>query len=88
MNERIPQFLSTPLQILWFESDDIGICAVCFTLAMLFGGWFWLFLFLAPYLYMRAKKRYPTSFFRHLLYFSGLKELDRYPGPFENNFIE
>jgi hypothetical protein len=43
---------------------------------------------LAPYLYMRAKKRYPTSFFRHLLYFSGLKELDRYPGPFENNFIE
>jgi len=88
MEVRFPKYLSAPVQVLWFEPDDLGILLFSFTLALIFGGLCWLLLFLLPYLYSRFKRKYPKSFFKHLLYFSGVKTPEKYPTAFEKRFLE
>jgi len=86
--ERFPQYLSSPIQVLWWEADDLGIIFICFTLALVFGGPLWLLLVFGPMLYSRAKKKHSRGFLKHMLYFIGLKDLSPYPGPFERSFRE
>jgi len=86
--ERFPQYLSSPVQVLWFESDELAMLFLCLILAMIFGGVFWLLMAAGPFVYSRLKKNYPRGFFKHLTYFIGIKELSPYPGPFQNFFVE
>lgn len=86
--ERFPQYLSSPIQVLWWEADDLGIIFVCFTLALIFGGVCWILLILGPALYARLKKRHQRGFLKHALYALGIKDLSPYPGPFVNRFNE
>ncbi len=88
MGHKFPQYLSAPYQIVWFESDDIGIVFLFFLLAMMFGGWFWLALFVGPACYMRFKFKYTRGFLRHLLYFTGLLKLKGYPDFFIKEYVE
>lgn len=88
MEKRFPQYLSSPYQVLWFEADDLAIVFICFLLAMIFGYIFWIALFLVPYLYMKAKKKYPRGFLKHVLCFAGVVSFKGYPGFFEKNFNE
>lgn len=83
-----PQYLNSPLQVLWFEADQIAITMICFVLASVFGGWVWTVLFAGPYVYTKAKRKYPQSFLKHMMYFSGVKTLPHYPAYFEQEFIE
>ncbi|MDL1977039.1 MAG: type IV conjugative transfer system protein TraL [Deltaproteobacteria bacterium] len=91
MNDKqdfFPQYLSAPLQVLWFEADELAVMVIFFTIASLFGGWFWLSLIVGPFLYLRIKKNYPKSFIKHLLYFVGLQAPPNYPSFFEKLFLE
>lgn len=86
---RVPQYLSSPLQIYIFESDEVGLIAGIVGWIMIFGGWLSVIsLFAVPYLYRKTKLRYPKGFLKHLSYFLGLKDMAPYPGPFENLFHE
>ncbi len=88
MKKKVPQYLSSPFQILWFETDDIGIVTALFTLAMIFGGLFWALLIAGPFFYSRVKKKYPRGFMKHLFYFCGLVRLKGYPDYFESEYYE
>ena len=91
MNDKqdfFPQYLSAPLQVLWFEADELAVMIIFFTISSLYGGWFWLSLILGPFFYLRIKKNYPKSFIKHLLYFAGLKTPRNYPSFFEKLFLE
>jgi type IV conjugative transfer system protein TraL len=85
---RFPKYLSSPLQVLWLETDDLGIAVISFMLASIFKGWFWFLVIIGPVLYMRAKLRYPRGFLKHLLYLSGMKDLQEYPTTFQKEFLE
>lgn len=86
--ERFPQYLHRPYQVLWFETDDMGILTLCFILAIIFGGLFWIALFVVPALYMKTKKKYPRGYLRHLLYFAGILRFKRYPDFIIKEFVE
>jgi type IV conjugative transfer system protein TraL len=88
MTKPFPQYLSAPLQVLWFEPDELGVVFACFLFALIYGSVFWVFLFIAPWYYSRAKKRHPRGFFRHVLYFIGITGMKGYPSYFEERFIE
>jgi type IV conjugative transfer system protein TraL len=86
--KRFPQYLSSPFQVLWFETDELIIVFTFLIFALIFGYLFWLLLFLGPYLYTRLKKKYPRGFLRHMLYFIGLIHIKGYPSYFEKEFFE
>lgn len=86
--KEFPQYLSKPYQILWFEPDDLGIGLVFFALAMVYGGVFWIPVFIVPWLYSKVKNNYPRGFCKHCLYFAGIIKLDGYPTFFEKDFLE
>ena len=86
--QKFPQYLSRPLQVLWFEADDLCVVLIFFTLALVYGNIAWLLLILAPWLYIKAKNRYPRGFLKHCFYFMGVLTLKKYPIFFEDLFIE
>ncbi len=88
MAERFPQYLSAPVQVLWFETDELAIIIFFFLLASIFHGVFWIFCIVGPFGYSMIKSRYPSSFLQHMLYFSGIKNLKHYPNAFINSFSE
>ncbi len=85
---RFPQYLSRPLQVLWWEVDEFVIVIIFFMLAMMFGYVFYILMFIVPYLYSKNKNKYPRGFFKHILYFVGVLKLNGYPTYFEREFIE
>jgi len=86
--KRFPQYLSSPLQVLWFEPDELCIMLISFILAMIYGWFFWILLVVAPWLYSKMKRKYPRGFFKHVLYFLGLLNIKGYPIFFEEIFVE
>lgn len=88
MTKPFPQYLSAPLQVLWFEPDELGVVFTFLLFALIYGYIFWAFLIITPWYYSRAKKRYPRGFFRHVLYFIGITGMKGYPSYFEERFIE
>jgi len=87
MKRRFPQYLSSPFQVLWFETDELGIIFLFFTVALIYGGVSWIMLLAGPWMYSKLKKKYPRGFLRHLLYFMGLVSMKGYPSYFEEEFI-
>ena len=85
---RFPQYLSAPIQVLWFEADELGVIMFCFLLAEILRGGFWALMIIGPFLYSRAKLKYPKGFLKHMLYLSGIKPLHHYPSTFEKTFNE
>ncbi|RLD98232.1 MAG: conjugal transfer protein TraL [Aquificota bacterium] len=87
-NRRFPQYLSSPIQVLWFEADELSIILLSFMAASILKGYFWLMVIVAPFFYSRYKLRYPRGFLKHMLYLSGLKDLKVYPTAFHKEFLE
>ncbi len=87
MPRRFPQYLSAPFQVLWFETDELGVLVIFFLLAMVFGSFFWLLIVVGPYLYSRVKRKYPRGFLKHSLYFLGILKMKGYPLFFEQRFF-
>lgn len=83
-----PQYLSNPIQVLWFESDELIIILFCFVISMAYSGLAWLVLFAGPYLYHRTKQNKPRGYLFHVLYALGLLKMEGYPSFFEKEFHE
>lgn len=83
-----PQYLSAPFQILWYETDELGVLMFSLVLAFMYGNVFWLLVVLAPYFYSKMKKSRPRGFLRHILYFAGLIKFKGYPAYFDKEFRE
>jgi energy-coupling factor transporter transmembrane protein EcfT len=89
MKHKFPQYLSSPYQVLWMETDDMAIFFILLLLFLMFPGWFWfIFMIVVTYLYTVTKKKYPRGFLKHVLYFVGLISFSKYPTFFENDFHE
>ncbi|MBU0991732.1 MAG: type IV conjugative transfer system protein TraL [Proteobacteria bacterium] len=89
MADKVPQYLSSPLQIYIFEADEVGIISGILGWAMIFGGWIaWISLVVVPLVYRKAKLKYPKGFIKHLSYYIGIKDMKPYPGPYEKEFQE
>ncbi len=97
MKKRFPQYLTSPLQFLWFEIDELGVALLSLFLAAQVSFDVGLimkmvislcFMVLAVWGYSTLKKKYPRGFFRHLTYFIGLTNLKGYPSFFEDRFWE
>lgn len=86
--ERFPQYLSSPMQVLFWESDEVAIILTLLATAIVFGGVFWIVMLLGSFLYSRIKKKYPKGFLKHVIYFSGMKDLKHYPSAFQSEFTE
>ena len=86
---KMPQYLTQPYQLLWFEPDDMTVMTLAYLMAMIFGGWFWwLMMIVLPTAYSRMKRNHPRGFLRHSLYMLGWTKMDGYPQFFEDEFIE
>lgn len=83
-----PQYLSNPIQVLWFEPDELAVFLSGFVFGMVYGGVAWLMLLAAPPLYSRLKKSKPRGYLFHLLYILGLCRMVGYPSYFEKEFQE
>ena len=83
-----PQYLSRPMQFLWWESDELAVILLFVGLAMMFGGVFWFLPFLGSYAFVRLKREYQKDFLRHVFYFLGLTRLKGYPEYWEREFSE
>jgi len=89
MRARVPRYLHLPIQILWFDMEDIAIVLLCYVLWMVMDK-FWLLpmVVLVPYLFHHLKARKPRGFVRHVLYEFGFQKLDGYPPPQVIDFEE
>ncbi len=85
---KFPQYLSRPFQILWWEQDELILILMLFEAAWLYGGLFWVFFIVLPYMLNKGKKKYNRGFVQHFFYAAGLTELKGYPSYFEKEFSE
>ncbi len=85
---KFPQYLSKPLQVLWFETDELIVFFFSLTLALMFGKFMWIFFFVFQYLYTKTKKTKARGFLRHSLYIFGFLKMKNYPEYFEREFHE
>lgn len=84
-----PQYLSKPIQVLWFELDELIIFIFSLTFAIIYKGLFMWILFIAiQWLYTRTKRKNARGFLKHILYMAGLMDMKNYPGYFEKEFRE
>ena len=83
-----PQYLHRPLQILWFELDEVIIFFACFSATMIYGRWLWLIWPVGQYAYSRTKRNNPRGFLKHVLYILGFVQMKGYPEYFQKEFHE
>ncbi|OGR04881.1 MAG: conjugal transfer protein TraL [Deltaproteobacteria bacterium RIFOXYD12_FULL_50_9] len=82
------QYLASPFQVLWYETDELGVLMFSLSLAFMYGNFFWLLVVVAPYFYSKVKKSRPRGFLRHLLYFGGFIKFKGYPLYLDKEFRE
>jgi type IV conjugative transfer system protein TraL len=87
-NYKFPQYLSSPMQFLWFEEDTFFLLSVCLGIGFMLGGWSKLLVVIGPIGYAKIKKKYSSSFLKHTMYFTGFKKTTYYPSFFVKNFQE
>jgi len=86
---RVPRYLHLPLQVLWFDTEDIAVILVCYVMWMVVSSWLIVpFVVLAPFLFMKIKATRPRGFLRHKLYRAGFSQLRGYPPPHARRFRE
>lgn len=88
MKKRVPQYLSKPIQFVWFEIDEVCMWFLFFLLFLLFSNWLsFLGMFICPYLFAKYKKNFPNGFLGHIFFYFGLKELKYYPISYIKTFL-
>ncbi|MFH7319279.1 type IV conjugative transfer system protein TraL [Desulfurivibrio sp. D14AmB] len=88
LSRPFPQYLSKPIQVLWFEPDDMVVIMSTFVLGLVYGGVAWLAVLAGPPLFIHLKKSKPRGYLIHLLYVVGLLRMKGYPAYFEKEFHE
>ena len=88
MEERVPQYLHMPMQVLWFDTVEWRLIAASYLVVVLFGfvaGAIALFLIIALIRYKRSRER---GYFQHLIYEYGYSRIEHYPLPTAKVFHE
>lgn len=86
--ERMPAYLHLPIQVMWFDTNEITFLAMLYLCCSLLGGWAWLLLFMLPYPILTYKRRQPRGFFTHILYKVGFLTFTGYPESAADHFRE
>jgi hypothetical protein len=69
-----------PIQVLWFDMEDIAVLLMMYVLWMVMDKiWLLPLVGLVPYLFHNVKAGKPRGFMRHVLYEFGFAKLDGYP---------
>src|SRR3546814_436532 len=80
MDERLPQYLHKPVQILWFRSDEFVLVVTTIFVAVIVGGLVgWAFI-AALLLFLPWKRAQPRGFLAHLAWPWGMLHFRHYPG--------
>lgn len=89
-SSKFPQYMSLPIEVLWWEMDQVIIAALTLGGALLSrGGWIiWTIALLLNYFYSKMKANRPRGFIKHVLYVLGFVKMQCYPEYFEQKFIE
>lgn len=85
---RFPRYLNAPVQVLWWEVDQIALAAVAYAFGLMYGWIVFSFLAVALWYYSSKKKLYPRGFLKHTLYFIGFIDFKGYPTFYEKVFFE
>lgn len=88
MDERLPQYLHRPVQILWFAADEFVLALSGIFVAIIVGGLPGWGLVAALLLFIPWKRSKPRGFLPHLAWRWGLVSFPRYPGPTQTRFFE
>lgn len=88
MDERLPQYLHKPVQILWFGSDEFVLVVTTIFVAVVVGGLVGWAIFAALLLFLPWKRAQPRGFLAHLAWRWGLLRFRHYPGPTQTRFYE
>ena len=88
MDERLPQFLHKPVQILWFDAQEFIVVVSTIFVAVIAGGYVGWSLLGVLLLFIPWKRTKPRGFMPHLAWRWGLLKLPRYPGPTQTRFCE
>jgi len=89
MEKKFPRYLSSPIQVLFFDVDEVVMALAMVSLALIFSYWpVYLLAIAVPWAYRRVKKDKARGFFWHSLYYMGLVEIKGYPITFEKEFYE
>lgn len=88
MDERLPQYLHRPVQILWFGSDEFILVVSTIFVAVVVGGMIGWALILALLLFIPWMWTKPRGFIPHLAWRWGLVRFRHYPGPTQTRFCE
>lgn len=86
---RVPQYLHMPGQLLWFDTEELMVLVVAYTMANTLGSkWAWLVGFALAGLFIWVKRRKPRGFIRHALYQAAIYKLEHYPPAPVRRFYE
>ncbi len=88
MEEKMPEYLHQPLQVLWFDTPEITLIVMLYMMAAIFGGIAWLALFIGPIFVIPYKRSQPRGYFSHLLYVLGWQSYAGYPPHTVSHFAE
>lgn len=89
MRVPIPQYLSRPMCVLWWETDELVVGAMSFSFGMLIGGWIPIVLALAAFMaYRHFRKEAGRGFVNHLPYILGFKAFEGFPHAYVDKFEE
>ena len=88
MDERLPQFLHKPVQILWFDAQEFILVTSTIFVAVIVDQMIGWALIGALLLFIPWKRTKPRGFIPHLAWRWGLVSLRHYPGPAQPRFYE
>jgi hypothetical protein len=77
MKKQFPQYLSAPLQVLFWDSDELCIILMFFTIAMIFGSVTWLLVVVGPWGYSNVKKKISKGIYPSHSIFCGTREFSK-----------
>ena len=85
----LPAQLGAPLQVLFWETDDLLLMMMAFIVAMITDLWWcYLGIIVLPMAYGRMKMSRPKGFLRHMLYYGGFISMKGYPIYYDKDFQE
>lgn len=88
LEERLPQFLHKPVQILWFDSQEFIVAMSAIFVAVIVGGLVGWALICALLFFIPWKRSKPRGFIPHAAWRWGLLRFRHYPGPTQTRFYE
>jgi len=88
VDERLPQYLHKPVQILWFGADEFVLVITVIFVAVIVGGMLGWALVAGLLLFVPWLRTKPRGFIPHMAWRWGLVRWSNYPGPTQTRFYE